>query len=110
MTQLPPPNLPPPGTPPPHIPERRTPGFALCGLAVFGGFLVLGGIASALTEAVNAEWFSAAVMLSIVAGLIMMSIRDPRLGKCLLKGLVVVVAVFGVLAGACLAILQASGI
>lgn len=111
MTNSPPPQIPPPGTPPPRAPERRAPGFIVCGLAVFAGFVVVGGIGSAISEGFgNIAWVNAAISFSIIAGLIMMSIRDIRFGKCLVKGIVVVVAVFGALAGACIALLAGSGL
>ncbi len=110
MTDSPPPHGPPAAMPPPRPPEPRTPGFLLCGVAVFVGYFVLGGVVVALSGLVNAAWFRAAVVLSALAALIMLSIRDPRFGKCLVKGIVANVAVFAVLAGACLALLASSGI
>ncbi len=109
MTDAPPPQMPPPPPPmpPPQPPPRKEPGFLLCGLMVFAGLIAVSTVGGALASVSNnAGWVPGVVALAAIGAAIYFSVRDPLVGKCILKGFAVVVAAGAVVFGVCLALLS----
>lgn len=81
----------------------------MCGVIFFAGALIVSTVAGSIAAASNnARWPASLFVLGVLVFLIYRSIQDPRFGKCLLKGLLVNVVVFAILAGTCIAILNSA--
>lgn len=107
MTDAPPPQMPPPDLPPP-TPPAAEPGFVMCGLMFFGGFIAVGALAF-LVESLfrgNTGSTGAGVVTLVALGVsIFYSVKNPRFGRCFFKGLAVNAAVAVVVFGVCVAML-----
>jgi hypothetical protein len=92
---------------------RPTPGFVACGamvlLALIGFGVIAGGIA-AITSSTTRNTLISIVAVAGVLAAVVQSVRDPRFGACLVKGLAAVTAFAVIVFGACVAIIAGSGI
>ena len=108
MTDAPPPQTPPSEMPPPAPPPREH-GFVMCGLMFFGAFVLVGAVGLLVDSLLRGSAGSsgAGVVTLVAIGLtIYYSIKDPRIGRCVLKGLAVNFAFAAVVFGVCVAMLS----
>ena len=98
---------------PPRDDTPPGPGFVACGAMVLVALIAFGaivGVVVAITSASSRNTIISVLAAVGVVGAVVQSVRDPRFGACLAKGLAAVVAFGAIVFGACLAILAGSGI